>query len=365
VKLAEQGATVLAAAAIREAADLVGSRNVYFLCLAENRSVLDAMGLIPRHNVFTIPSRGLGSFVAGAARAVASIRRAGIEAAIDLEFFSRASAVFAFLSGASTRVGFCAFAPGAFRGGLHTHPVLWNPELHVAQNFLNLVRAAGTDPGLLPAIPTPPPPAASHAPTFQPSAAEEERVCGLLGAFAHRPLLILNPNAGDLVPQRRWPASRYVELGRRLLGLESDAAVVFTGNTSEAGETAVLAAQVGSERCLSVAGKTSFRELLALYSRAEVLVTNDSGPAHFASLTPISVVALFGPETPRVFGPLNPSHRVLWTGLACSPCVSPLGGRWTACRDNRCLQTITVDQVVTAVSDAIRERRSARGRAAS
>ena len=50
-----------------------------------------------------------------------------------------------------------------------------------------------------------------------------------------------------------------------------------------------------------LAGKTTLRQLLVLYTLAEVLVTNDSGPAHFATLTRIRVVMLFGPETPELF----------------------------------------------------------------
>ena len=48
----------------------------------------------------------------------------------------------------------------------------------------------------------------------------------------------------------------------------------------------------------SLPEKTTLRQLLVLYTRSEILVTNDSGPAHFASLTAIHVVTLFGPETP-------------------------------------------------------------------
>ena len=51
---------------------------------------------------------------------------------------------------------------------------------------------------------------------------------------------------------------------------------------------------------IPLAGKTTLRQVLVLYARSEILVTNDSGPAHFASMTPIHVVTLFGPETPAL-----------------------------------------------------------------
>jgi ADP-heptose:LPS heptosyltransferase len=95
------------------------------------------------------------------------------------------------------------------------------------------------------------------------------------------------------------------------------------------------------------------RELLTLYSMADVLVTNDSGPGHFASLTPVHAVVMFGPETPRLFGPLAASTTVIWKELACSPCVSVFNHRLSPCRNNVCMQLITVDEVFDAVTGAV------------
>lgn len=155
----------------------------------------------------------------------------------------------------------------------------------------------------------------------------------------------MNPNASDLLPLRRWPGERYVELARRLLAKHQDVFVGFTGAPDEATATAELVRQVGSSRCISLAGKTTLRQLLVLYTLAEVLVTNDSGPAHFATLTPIRVVTLFGPETPALFAARTLRNTVLWAGIACSPCVNAYNSRQSPCRDNLCMQAITVDKV--------------------
>src|SRR5204863_1203628 len=115
----------------------------------------------------------------------------------------------------------------------------------------------------------------------------------------------------------------------------------------------------GSSRCVSFAGKTSLRELLVLYTLAKVLVTNDSGPAHFATLTPIRVVTLFGPETPALFAARTPRNSVLWAGIVCSPCVNAYNNRCSPCRNNLCMQDITVEQVFAAVGKAYEGRRVA------
>jgi len=137
--------------------------------------------------------------------------------------------------------------------------------------------------------------------------------------------------------------------------------VAFTGAPNEAAATAELVRQIGSNRCLSMAGKTSLRQLLVLYTLAEVLVTNDSGPAHFATLTPVEVITLFGPETPDLFGARTPRSRILWAGIVCSPCVNVYNNRQSPCRNNRCMQLITVEQVFAEVCRAYEQRAQAKG----
>ena len=92
---------------------------------------------------------------------------------------------------------------------------------------------------------------------------------------------------------------------------------------------------------------------------ADVLVTNDSGPGHFASLTPVHAIVLFGPETPRLFGPLAPATTVIWKEMVCSPCVSVFNHRLSPCRNNVCMQSITVDEVYHAVKTALEHKRAA------
>ncbi len=133
---------------------------------------------------------------------------------------------------------------------------------------------------------------------------------------------------------------------------------MLTGAPSERAIAEGLCRALASPRVISVAGQTTLRELLTLYTLATVLVTNDSGPGHFASLTPVHAIVLFGPETPRLFGPLAPATTVIWKELACSPCVSVFNHRLSPCRNNVCMQSITVDEVFDAVRDALAPGRS-------
>ena len=363
VKLAEQGSTVLSGTAIRDAVQKFGRANVYFLVFDENRFILDAHDLIPPENVLTIDTGCLIKMVWSSLRRLFEIRRLRLEALIDLEFFSRATAAFSFLTGIPKRVGFHAyFMEGPWRGNLFTHRPRYNPHLHTSSTFQSLVAALDRPPDAFPQFHwVPPDPRLFEPPRFVASDAEVESMTKLIAAECGgkpRALVLLNANASDLLPLRRWADANYIALAKRILNLFPDVFIAFTGGPSESVRTAEIARSVGSNRAFSTAGKTTLRELLALYNLADVLVTNDSGPAHFATLTGVNTVVLFGPETPRLFGVLLPRCKTITAGLACSPCVSATNNRQTSCRDNVCMKNISVEAVLGAVGKALAERSS-------
>src|SRR5215471_2942551 len=280
IKFAEQGSTVLAYPAIRRAIDMVGRENVYAVVFEDNRFILDVMEIIPEENVITIPTRSVFGLAAGALRAVLQVRKIGIDAVVDLEFLTRFSAILTFATGAKSRAGFHSFfGDGPYRGDLMTHRLLYNPHLHTSQMFEAMVEALTRDPAVLPTFDFAPPVKQPLA-RFRPSLSEVAEINTLLQRENPRvdsaPLILLNPNASDLLPLRRWPPLRYVQLARRLLARYPNVFIGFTGAPAEAAPNNQLADEVGSSRAITLAGKTTLRQVLALYTRSEILVTNDS-----------------------------------------------------------------------------------------
>jgi ADP-heptose:LPS heptosyltransferase len=360
VKFAEQGSTVLAYAALKRAVQIFGRENVFFIVFQENRFILDVLGLIPEENVIAIQTRSLFGAAFSALAALKKCRDLKIDSAVDLEFFSRSSAIITWLTGAMRRVGFHTyFGEGPYRGDLMTHRLLYNPYFHTVQIFRMMIEALEKDGAKFPTFDLVPAPTESELASFVPRPGEQDEVRKILrdtsGGEVKR-LLLLNPNASDLLPLRKWETPRYIELARRLLEKYPDAHVAMTGAPDEAESAARVAREVGSPRCFSLAGKTTLRQLMVLYTLSDLLVTNDSGPAHFAAMTPVHVVTLFGPETPRLFGAPTPRNTVIWLGLACSPCVNAYNNRQSACRDNICMKQITVDQVFDASCRALEKR---------
>jgi ADP-heptose:LPS heptosyltransferase len=151
---------------------------------------------------------------------------------------------------------------------------------------------------------------------------------------------------GGLLPERAWPPEHYARVAQGLC--LAGHAVGLIGLRDDAQLAAELKSRINSALCVDLTGYTrSIRELLMLFHGADLLITNDGGPGHFASLTPIRTMVFFGPETGRLYGPLGPRAQVLESGLACSPCLSAYNHRETFCDgDNQCLKRIAPDPVL-------------------
>ena len=358
LKLTEQGANVLAHSAIKRAEKIVGRENVYFCVFRENRPILDIMGIIASENIFEIRQESLVSFCIDMLRFLFNTRKLGIDTVIDMEFFSRASALIAYLSGAKIRVGCHRYSADLpYRGDLMTHKIQYNPYIHVAYQYDLLVQAA------MRSVSECPMPKSEYgellvsAPLVKPAEHVFDKVRLILkrlGVNECSPIVLLNPNASDMLPLRKWETVRFIELAQRLIDTRKGLAVLFTGAPSEQSICEAIAAEVNSERAICVAGHTTLEELIALYWMADVLVTNDSGPGHFASLTDIKTIVMFGPETPLLFGPLGANTTVIWKHLACSPCVSAFNHRNTPCDDNVCMKMITVYEVLKQVEGILK-----------
>lgn len=349
VELSEMGSAILVDPAMRKLQ--AEGAELYFTIFAKNAASLRLLGTVPEANVFTIREDSLRNLLLDTLGYLLWCRRVGIDTVIDLELFSRYSALLTGLSGAVNRVGFHAFHnEGLYRGEMLSHRVAYNPHIHIAKNFIALVNALlcerpehpysksliGDDECQL----------AQAEVSEAELAAMRERIRAEYPAYAPdtQRVVLINPNASELLIQRRWMPERYVEVMQRLLAEHEDLVVLITGAPAERAEAAGLVEQVGDLRCVNFAGCCKLVELPALYTLSTLMLSNDSGPGHFSAVTPLPTFVIFGPETPALYGSLGNSTPI-YAGLACSPCVSAANHRKTPCHDNVCIQVITPEQV--------------------
>ncbi len=354
IELSEMGSTILVDPALQKARKEL-SAELYFIIFDKNRGSLDLTGTIPQNNVFTLRENNLFSLLIDTLRFLFWVRRNNIDTVVDLELFSRFTALLTGLSGACRKVGFYSFHnEGLYRGELLSHRVSYNPHIHIAKNFIALINTLLSKEDEVPYSKQKVEDTELVLPEFTCSqndtAQMHERINEYAQGYAEEKyhLVLINPNASELLPQRRWMRERYEALIEKILSLRPDLLVLITGAPGEKEEADQMCIHIGNSRCVNFAGALKLGELPILYSMATLMVTNDSGPGHFSSITPLPTFVLFGPETPHLYGSLGNSTAI-FAGLACSPCVSAANHRKTACLDNKCLQAITVEQVYSTI----------------
>jgi ADP-heptose:LPS heptosyltransferase len=364
VELSEMGTTILAEPAMRKARAELGAElgtepgaELFFVIFERNVGSLRLLGTFAPENIFTISDKSLFALARDSFRFLRWCRRKDIDTVVDLELFSRFTALLSGASGAERRVGFYRFHnEGLYRGEMLTHRVTYNPHIHIAKNFIALIDA------LFAATPTVPYSktligddqikVAIAAPSTQARAQMLERIRALTPFDpARQRLVLINPNASELLPHRRWMPERYAELIGRILASHDDVVVMITGAPEERAQAEELVL-AGGPRAVSFAGRSSLSDLPALYAHAAVMVSNDSGPAHFSAASGLPTIVLFGPETPKLYQPLG-SSRAIYAGLACSPCVTAHNHRKTACTDNVCMRAIAIEEVYAAVAEVL------------
>ena len=362
VELSEMGTTILADPAMRKARTELAAE-LFFVIFKRNAGSLELLGTFPAENVFTISDKSLFALARDTLGFLRWCRTKDIDTVVDLELFSRFTALLSGLCGAERRVGFHRFHnEGLYRGAMLTHRVAYNPHIHIAKNFIALVDALAAPAPTVPYSKTVIDDDQLKVSLPPPGGEARKRMLDRIRALvpfdpARQRLVLINPNASELLPHRRWMPERYAELIGRILAAHPDVLVLITGAPEERARAEELA-RINGSRSVSFAGHSSLADLPALYVQATLMVSNDSGPAHFSAAAGLPTIVLFGPETPKLYQPLGAS-RVIYAGLACSPCVTAHNHRKTACTDNVCMRAIAVEEVYAAVAEVLAAPRAA------
>ena len=357
IGIAEIGALVVSYPAIQEARKKHPKSRICFITAPAGKQTLKLMGF-DENDILLIRISSIRSIFGDIAKIRNTFKKESVSAVV-LEPFTRFSTLVAAWVGASKRIGCYRFlAEGSYIGKLLSHRLIYNPHLHASQTYLALVKLLDE--------PESPEPQLKEVVTPQiknrlkigiPENEQytlKNRLKTEIPEINLKKIVLLNANTSDIVPLRKWPLDNFIELGKWLLE-NYEVTIVLTGSLEEHSASENLAREIDPERVINFAGKTTFKELITLYSLGELLVTNDSGPVHFASTTNIPIIALFGPETPKIFGPMSPAAKVISVGLACSPCISVFNQKKSSCNDNQCMKQITVEMVIQETQKILRK----------
>ncbi|HZE58882.1 MAG TPA: lipopolysaccharide heptosyltransferase II [Chthoniobacterales bacterium] len=281
--------------------------------------------LVPEvDEVLALESRSLFSVVkkirAQAAFDVAILFPGSLRAALEVWF-----------AGIPRRVGF----PGHNRRWLLNQIVAeeqrWGPIQHQVYRYLRMARELG-GPQALPEV-------RKFLPRIKTNGAPAK--------------LGLCPGA-EYGPAKRWLPERFAEVALAIAQQRPVQWVLF-GTAADQERGAAIGAALGAH-CVNRIGQTTLEELATELGECALLLTNDTGTMHLATLLGVPVVAVFGSTEPRLTGPLGSGHRIIRRQVECSPCFlreCPI--------DFRCMNAVSVEEVVSAVSTQLDRWQTPRG----
>ena len=147
-------------------------------------------------------------------------------------------------------------------------------------------------------------------------------------------------------PAKRWLSERFAQVALAIAEQRPVQWVLF-GTAADSERGAAIESTLGAH-CVNRIGQTTLDQLVAELSECALLLTNDTGTMHLATLVGVPVVAVFGSTEPRLTGPLGTGHEVIRHQVECSPCFlreCPI--------DFRCMQAVSVEEVTAAVSEQL------------
>jgi ADP-heptose:LPS heptosyltransferase len=363
IELSEMGSAIIVDPAMRKL-QREGKGEIYFAIFKKNYKSLEILQTVPESHVFKMNADNFWTLSIDIFTFMAWCRQKKISTVIDLELFSRFTALLSFFSGARSRIGFTNFHDeGLYRGSLVNQPVRYNPHVHIAVNFVSLVNKAlglfDKPYSIVPVFPNELQLAKAIV-SDEARANLKNKIGQLYPQWNNEAIVLLNANASDMLPQRRWPQENFAEVGRQLLNQYQNIIIIATGAPAEKEYVQQVVNSINSKRCINSSGFFSFDELVPLYSVSACMLTNDSGPAHFASVTSLKVFVLFGPETPHLYLPLGGNAEPFYLGLPCSPCVSAANHRKTTCLPRPCITGIPPSMVLERMYSFLSQREAAK-----
>jgi len=243
------------------------------------------------------------------------------------------AALIPFLAGVPIRLGYATES----RQALLTHPLAlpdWRSSRHEVFYYLYLITALeqmlfGTS-----EICEGEPDAGLEIP--EPRRSEAEDLLRTYGVSEGSAVVALCPGSINS-RAKRWPAESYAALADRLI--ETQRQVLLIGSPDEADVTREVTNRM-RHRPIVLTGKTSLDQITAVLSLVDLVVTNDTGPAHIAAALGRPTLVIFGPTNPLTTRPFSPVAEILRHPPECAPCMlrdCPI--------DHRCMTAITVDEV--------------------
>ena len=342
IKFFGLGSILLSTPALQLLRSTYPSARLTFLTFGRNREILERISSVD--SILTIESSSFSEFFLTTYRTLHSLRKAKFDLVFDFEFFSKFSTLLSGITGAPYRVGFDL--PVQWRKKIVTHSVPLTKEKHVTQAFVDQVFTLSK--------PVP-------IPDLQHPLVHQNDVTSLKNKLTlnGQGIIVINVNAGETFLERRWQPDHYAALLKRLQNVYPDFSYYFTGLQHERPYIqSIIDATASKSNCYNTAGELLLGELIALFKQSLVVISNDSAPLHIAAALRVPSIGLYGPESPKFYGPVGTQTITIYKSISCSPCMNIYDAKSFTCPYNaKCMQEISVEEVFQAVEQQLNRNR--------
>lgn len=338
IKLIAIGDLVVALPTLRALKQSFPDTHLALMATPRVKEVIEGCPYIDEIIYYDILGKDKG--ISGLIRLIQTLRMKKFDLVLELDHYYRITSLITYLAGIKNRVGFDLAGQG--RRGLITIKAPYRIDRHEVEAFLEAAKVVGAD--------------VSKKELVEIWVSEEDKA--LVNTFltnegvAKDDLVIgIHPGTGPSATSRRWSPEKFGKLADWLIN-DKRAKVIFTGAKSEL-ELINECVKFMTTKPIIAAGKLNLKQFAQLCRRYKLFICVDTGPLHIAAAMKTKVIGLYGPNTPLKWGPYGNGHIAIYKKLPCSPCTKQYLGQVSKCKNPECMKQISVEEVMTAVSNAL------------
>ena len=316
IKTAAMGDTIILSAMLDEIRCSYPDAQVTVICSKNNAAMVKALPDIGQVEVFAMKNP---------VQSLKRVRKLGqFDLVMDFGPWPRINAIISWAVSADCKVGFKR--ENMYRHYIYDVKVEHSDRIHEIENYRNILRYSGITP--------------------------KDLEPNLRTLIAHNydcdkyVVLHMLPG-GSRSTQKCWEKKKWYELAKRLndrYGLR----ILFSGSKKDKPYIDTLVEELKQCRIEvdNIAGEYTLVDMATVLGNATVVVSVDTGIMHYAAAVNVKLIALQGPTSPLRWGPLS-KNAIVVSNNVCQPCLS-LGFEYE-CKNNICMQGISVDMVMDAV----------------
>jgi ADP-heptose:LPS heptosyltransferase len=342
-KIVGMGSIIEFAPMLKSLKDKFPAVEIIFITSVSNKEVMEILSRYIDKPVF-INDTSFAALIISTCKAILFLVKQRIDTFINLEVYAYYTTFLSLLSLSRNRFGYYRKST-AFRKGIDTHLFYFNTQKNIREVYEQPIKMLGIE-------------TINYDAKIDLNISKSDNINTEVFLNEHNisKFILINTNASDLMPERRWPETHWQIVIEHLLQ-QTEVTVLLSGSKSEfkkVEEKFGLLIQQHKERLFNISGIFSLAEFICCIRKATIVITNDSGPLHLAFAESKPVISLWGPTSPAHLSIKSSYNKELYKDVYCSPCLHHADS--PPCKGNNfCMKNISPYEVIESFTILYKE----------